>query len=186
MSAIRPESKTSPLRPRDDDRTALPPTSEEPPPLSVVALFNVVLRRRRIALGVPLIALILMLASWALTTALERWRGRPITYTATTTFDLETGTTPAANNPLGGLATQLGLAPQPSATPPYERLLRSRALLIPVTRMWFAVPAETGVRRGTISDLYSVKARTAEQRQEKTINTLRSVIKVGSDKVGTP
>jgi hypothetical protein len=186
MSAIRPESKPSPLRPRDDDRTVLPPTSEELPPLSVVALFNVILRRRRIALGVPLLVLLLMVVAWAVTAGLERWHRRPMMYTATTTFDLETATAPAANTPLGGLATQLGLAPVPSSPPPYERLLRSRALLIPVTRMWFSIPTDSGRRPGTIADLYGLNARTAEQRQEKAINTIRSLIRVGTDKVGTP
>jgi uncharacterized protein involved in exopolysaccharide biosynthesis len=189
MSAIRPEPKSATLRPREDDRAIAPPPQDEQQPLSVVALFNVLLRRRRIALGVPLLALILMLAAWLLGLGLDAWRGPPPpTYTATTTFDLEASTAVAGNNnsPLGGLASQLGLIAQQSGPPPYERLLRSRALIIPVTKMWFVVPTTAGPRRGTFADLYGIKASTQAQRQEKTINAIRAAMKTGTDKVGTP
>jgi uncharacterized protein involved in exopolysaccharide biosynthesis len=187
MSAIRPEAKSAPLRPREEDAVLLTPPEEEPAPLSVVALFNVVLRRRHIALGVPLLALLLMLGGWAMGLALDAWRGPPPpTYTATTTFDLEASTATPTNTPLSGLASQLGLAAQPAGPPAYERLLRSRALLIPVTKMWFAVPTPTGPRRGTIAEFLGIKGRTPEQRLEKTINAVRAGIKTGTDKVGTP
>jgi uncharacterized protein involved in exopolysaccharide biosynthesis len=187
MSAIRPEQKPAQIRPREDDRTALPTVHDEPQPLSVVALFNVILRRRRIAFGVPLLALLLMLAAWALTAWLEKWSQPPPAYTATTTFDLESSTAPAGQStPLGGLAAQLGLAPQQSGPPPYERLLRSRALLIPVTRMRFTVPTASGPRSGTIAQLFGLQARTGEQLLEKAINTVRGAVKVGSDRAGTP
>jgi uncharacterized protein involved in exopolysaccharide biosynthesis len=188
MSAIRPEPKSAQLRPREDDRPLPPPPPDEPQPLSVAALFNVVLRRRRIAFGVPLVAVVLMLVSWLAGMVLERWRRPPVTFTATTTFDLESSTIgSSAPTTLGGLASQLGLVQsQQSGPPPYERLLRSRALLIPVTKMWFTVPTASGTLRGTVGDLLGISGRTPEQRQEKTINAIRATIKVGSDRVGTP
>jgi hypothetical protein len=188
MSAIRPESKPAQLRPREDDRAVIPAQADEPQPLSVVAVLNVVLRRRRIAFGIPLVALGLMLTVAAITWGLDRWRGPPLpTYAATTTFDLEAAAGSATASPLSGLASQLGLvAPPPTNAAPYERLLRSRALLIPVTRMWFTVPTDSGTKRGTIADLWNLKAATAAQRQEKAINVIRGAMKVGSDKVGTP
>jgi uncharacterized protein involved in exopolysaccharide biosynthesis len=187
MSAIRPEPKPAQIRPREDDRPMLPAVHDEPQPLSVVAFFNVILRRRRIAFGVPILALVLMLASWALTAGLERWRRPPPVYTATTTFDLESSTAPSGSNTsLGGLAAQLGLAPQQSGPPPYERLLRSRALLIPVTQMRFTIPTASGPRNGSIAQLFGLQARTGEQLREKAINTVRGAVKVGSDRAGTP
>jgi len=136
---------------------------------------------------VPLVALVLMLVSWLVGLGLERWRRPPLTYTATTTFDLEAATTAAPTSTLSGLASQLGLGgPQTSGPPPYERLLRSRALLIPVGQMWFSVPTDSGHRRGTIADLLGITARTPEQRLEKTINAIRGAIRVGSDRAGTP
>jgi uncharacterized protein involved in exopolysaccharide biosynthesis len=188
MSAIRPESKPAPLRAHEEDHVVLPGQTEEPAPLSVVALFNVVLRRRRIAFGVPLVALLLMLLVAAVTWGLDKWRGPPpATYTATTTFDLESAASGIAASPASSLASQLGLAPQPSAnSPSYERLLRSRALLIPVTKIWFTIPSASGPRSGPVADLLGLKGRTSEQRQERAINAIRAAMKVGSDKVGTP
>src|SRR5687767_15566293 len=119
MSAIRPESKPSPLRPRDDDRPLVPPTQDEPPPLSVVALLNVLLRRRRIVLGAPVVAVILMLVAWALPPLWEKVTGpAPVTYVATTTFDVESGGGGGNASPVGSLAAQLGLGPREPSAPP--------------------------------------------------------------------
>jgi uncharacterized protein involved in exopolysaccharide biosynthesis len=181
MSAIRPEPKTAPLRPREEDRPTLLPPVDEPPPLSVVAIFNVMLRRRRLALAPAFVVLVWMLGVWAW----DKLRGSgPVTYTATTTFDLESGS--SNDLPANSLASQLGLVRAQSGPPPYERLLRSRALLIPISQTFFVVRDSTGERRGRIAELFGLTARTAEQRQEKALNAIRGSIKVGSDRVGTP
>jgi uncharacterized protein involved in exopolysaccharide biosynthesis len=181
MSAIRPEPKTAPLFPREDDRPTLLPPVDEPPPLSVVAIFNVILRRRRLALAPAFVVLVWMLGMWAW----DKLRGPgPVTYTATTTFDLESGT--PSDLQANSLASQLGLVKAQTGPPPYERLLRSRALLIPISQVFFVVRDSAGERRGRIAELFGLKARTAEQRQEKALNVIRASIKVGSDRVGTP
>lgn len=173
----RTESKAMPLRPLEDG-IPLREKAEESQQLSLLALANVLLRQRRIVFGVPLLVLVFLLVPW--TVEKLRGPGDP-TFTAITTFDVESGGSTSGG--ASSLAAQLGLAVAQPSPPPYERLLRSRALLIPVAGMTFIL---RDGRRGTFGQLLRIRGASPGERLERTIASIRSAIVVGSDKVGTP
>lgn len=185
MSAIRSEQKVSPLVQLEEDVAIpreVPREPDDVQPLSVLALANVVLRHRAIAFGLPLIVAIWMLITWA--NGVLWPKVGPETYTAITTFDVEGGT--SSQTQVTGLAAQLGLVAAGPAAPPYERIIKSRALLLPVTRIQFTVHTANGWRRGTIGQLYRVRGKTPAHRLERSLNQIRGMVRAGADNDGTP
>lgn len=137
--------------------------------MSLLALANVVLRRRRmiIALGVlgAAVGLIVGLASTRV-------------YRSTATF-IPQGSESSGNSGLALAASQFGIRLPSSGggtwgPPVYVELLRSHSLLEPIARDTIVV-AEEGGRRVAVADLFKVTGSTPQERNELTIRALQGI-----------
>src|SRR5690606_37198367 len=148
--------------------------------VSLVALLNVLLRRRRVAFGTPLL---LMTVAAVLSILL-----RPDEFAATSRFSLQgTPSSSAAAARLSGIAEQFGFVVGPAqggASPAfYAELLRSRELLREAaeTRYRFAGTEPGYTIEGTILELYDLDGDTPEARLRAAIARLMEDVSVSID-----
>lgn len=156
------------------------PSRGDPAEVSLVALLNVLLRRRRVAFGTPLL---LMTVAAALSILL-----RPDEFAATSRFSLQgTPSSSAAAARLSGIAEQFGFVVGPAqggASPAfYAELLRSRELLREAaeTRYRFAGTEPGDTIEGTILELYDLDGDTPEARLRAAIARLMEDVSVSID-----
>jgi uncharacterized protein involved in exopolysaccharide biosynthesis len=142
------------------------------PEVSLVSLLTVLLRRRRVVIGIPLGLL-------ALAVALHVLRGR--TYVAVSSFLPETERAVPAG--LSGLAAQFGLSLPTSSSGEsvdfYVELTRSPELLRGLAAHWFVVqahPDDPDTLRGTLYDLLRIRGSTRTTREQAAVNTLRRIV----------
>jgi uncharacterized protein involved in exopolysaccharide biosynthesis len=138
--------------------------------LSLVRVATFLLRYRWLLIGLPLAAMVI-------TAAFNMQR--PRMYTSTATFTPQSSNAGAAE--LMGLATQFGIslgsAANPNESPAfYATLVRSRAILGPVSQMRFTAEIDGEVRTGTIAQLYELKARSPAHLQEKAWRELAKAV----------
>lgn len=152
------------------------PSRGDPAEVSLVALLNVLLRRRRVAFGTPLL---LMTVAAVLSILL-----RPDEFAATSRFSLQgTPSSSAAAALLSGIAEHVGPA-QGGASPAfYAELLRSRELLREAaeTRYRFAGTEPGDTIEGTILELYDLDGDTPEARLRAAIARLMEDVSVSID-----
>jgi uncharacterized protein involved in exopolysaccharide biosynthesis len=147
------------------------------PPLgrdvSLLAIFNVLIRHRWLILGTAL------LLAAAVGVATVR---RPRTYTVSAT--LMPQETERRNTSLTGLAAQFGVslggnsADQSPAF--YANLLRSRVVLNDVVDASYNISTENGPKRGTLPALLNVRASTPDRRKELARRWLRANVDVAT------
>ena len=133
--------------------------------LSLLALANVVLRRRRLVVG----TMALLLAGVTVATLMG-----PRTYSAEATF-MPQGRSAPSN--VSGLAAQFGISlagGEPGQTPQfYVDLLTSRQILGDLVAMPFTYPTDSGTVTTTLVDLYSKPGDSAPVRRVAAIDALR-------------
>jgi uncharacterized protein involved in exopolysaccharide biosynthesis len=126
--------------------------------LSLLALFNVLMRRRRLILGVSLAA--------ALLTAIVTL-ARHRVYTVSATL-MPQETPQMGGGALSGLAAQFGfsLGGSSAGQSPafYAELLRSRVILDGALSAHYQVRDDGQTRRGTVADLLDIEAKTPGRR----------------------
>jgi len=137
--------------------------------LSLLALANIILRRRRM-----IIVLGVFGATIGLTVGLLSTR----VYSSTATF-IPQGAESGGSSGLALAASQFGIRLPSSSSgswgpPVYVELLRSRSLLEPIAGESVVV-AEEGGRRVAIPELLKVKAATPQERVELTIRALQAI-----------
>jgi uncharacterized protein involved in exopolysaccharide biosynthesis len=142
------------------------------PEVSLVSLLTVLLRRRRVVIGIPLVLL-------ALAVALHALRGR--TYVAVSSFLPETERVMPAG--LSGLAAQFGLSLPTSNSGEsvdfYVELTRSPELLRGLAAHRFLVqahPDDPDTLRGTLYDLLRIRGSTRTTREQAAVNGLRRLV----------
>lgn len=181
MSASRPDSMFS-LRPVPDPEAPAPPSAAPGPEdeLSVLALVNVLLRRRKLVFIPPLVLVI-----WAFLWPLIKSERPPLPQSeAVLTIE---GGVAASPTPAEGLAAQLGLVAAASAntTFPYPRILASRDFLNRLLNQPFSFDAGNGaVRSGTLFELSNIKSDTAGLARERAIRWLRGSLTVTGEPDG--
>jgi uncharacterized protein involved in exopolysaccharide biosynthesis len=152
---------------------------DQEPEVSLVGIFVVLLRQRRIITLVTVAGVVL-----GITAGLLAKRS----YTALASFTLQSSD--ARLSRMAGLAAQFGfpaalggeLAPTPDF---YANLLTSRQLLGQVVDTRFAISAPEGKREGTLAELLGVDAPSAQVRRERAIDQLRDHVgAVSSVKTG--
>jgi uncharacterized protein involved in exopolysaccharide biosynthesis len=138
-------------------------------------LINAVLRRWRVALGVPLAALTLALVVWLVPRH---------SYVAASEFMPQAGGTPTGQ--LAGLAAQFGVSlgggvADPESPDFYAELLRSRELTTDVVRAVYRFTSDGDSLHGTLTELLRVKGNTPEVRLRRTLRALedRTDVSVG-------
>ena len=148
------------------------PAGEE---LTLIALANVLLRRR---------ALVLWLPAVLFAAAVVYRQLQPRSYTSMASFMPQRSA--AQKNSLGGLAAQFGVVvpgAQTGESPAfYSDLVRSRAILEPLLDTKFRVQTNGVVRTTTIADVYELKGAPA-QRREAALRRLRDDIDVSTSRL---
>jgi uncharacterized protein involved in exopolysaccharide biosynthesis len=137
--------------------------------MSLLALANVLLRRRRMIMALALLGVVVGLVVGLLSTRV---------YRSTATF-IPQGSESGGNSGLALAASQFGIRLPSSGggtwgPPVYVELLRSRSLLDPIARESVVV-AEEGGRRVPVAELLKVKASTPEERSELTFHALQAI-----------
>jgi uncharacterized protein involved in exopolysaccharide biosynthesis len=127
--------------------------------LSLLALFNVLMRRRRLIVAIALVAALL-------TAFVTLLRHRVYTVSATLMPQETSQLGPGA---LSGLAAQFGFSLGGSSagqSPAFNaELLRSRVILNGAIAARYQVREDGRVRRGTLADLLEIEAKTPERRR---------------------
>lgn len=148
--------------------------------ISIVAIINVLLRRRRVAFGTPLV---LVTVAAVLSILL-----RPNEFKATSRFTLQSSqNSAAAAARLTGLAEQFGLivgTGQSGASPAfYAELVRSREVLREAaeSRFRFAGTEPGDTIEGTIPELYDLEGATPAARVRSAIARLVDDVRVSID-----
>jgi uncharacterized protein involved in exopolysaccharide biosynthesis len=148
--------------------------ADEERQISLLALFNVLMRRRRLIAAVAALA--------ALITAVVTL-ARPRVYTVSATLMPQSAPQVGAGA-LSGLAAQFGVSLGSSSAGQspafYAELLRSRVILEGATSARYEVHDDGKARRGSLADLLGIEARTPERRQLLTRLWLADNLKVST------
>jgi len=154
----------------DEPAATVEPAGEE----SLLALFSLLLRRRRFVMALTFLGAATGLAIGLLSTRM---------YTASATF-IPQGTDNSMNG-LAMAASQFGIRVPSTNTgwgaSIYVDLLRSRALLEPIVLDTITVDEEKG-RRTTLVDLLKTDAQAPEFRTELAVRKLRDIVTADEDK----
>jgi uncharacterized protein involved in exopolysaccharide biosynthesis len=141
--------------------------------VSPYALLRVLLHNR-LTIVATAVGVALLLVAWGLL------GGRR--YTVEATFMPQAPPTRNTPGGLAALAGQFGLSlttGEPAQSPAfYVELLRSRALLGRILTDTFTIPAEEGAdfERGTVADIFDVRASSAAVRRERTLRALTRAV----------
>jgi uncharacterized protein involved in exopolysaccharide biosynthesis len=145
-----------------------------PDEISLVALANAILHRRRLVAWSGL-------ALFAVVVSATLLQGR--VYTAAASFIPQSG---QVSGGLSTIAAQFGLAlPIGEATQSpdfYADLVRSREVLSAVVDDRYSFRADTGAVTGTLLNIFRIEGRDSALRQEKGIRALGGVVSTGVDK----
>src|SRR2546425_7367800 len=173
-----PTSDSSPL-PAANLRPQLPTASRSVPAdeISVLELLNVLLKRWRILIALPLSVAVLV----ALISIIN-----PATYTASTTFVPEVRTQGRLPSGIAGLAGQLGisLAAEPTESPRfYAAVVRSRELLERILASKYEHPLYTGVApdSATLLQILEVNGRDSADSLHQGVKALDKLVSVRVD-----
>ncbi|MEP6573561.1 MAG: Wzz/FepE/Etk N-terminal domain-containing protein [Gemmatimonadota bacterium] len=141
--------------------------------ISLLALMNVALRRRRLVVG---LALLFGLVIGVMLLVLPRW------YTANSSFIVQARKLPTN---ISGLAAQFGLSlpgADASQSPAfYQDLLDSREILSAVVDTALTFPTDTGVATMRVQDVLRTRGPTPPLRREATIKRLGELISASND-----
>jgi uncharacterized protein involved in exopolysaccharide biosynthesis len=151
-------------------------TAVEEDEVSFVRVVNVLLRHRRLIIGIPIVLVALIVVA-SMTT--------PRSYSATTVFmpqNIERSPTSA----VGALARQMGVnvGGESGAQSPrfYARLLESRALLRQAAMTEYDLPMDDGsVRKGSLIETFDLQEANERERQHRAIERLRDRLTVTVD-----
>ena len=151
-------------------------TAPGAPDRQPLMVLNAILRRRRVALGVPLAAVALALIIWLVPRN---------NYVASSQFMPQSGGSPGGQ--LAGLAAQFGFSlgggvADPESPDFYAELLRSRELTTEVAQGVYRFRTEDGDSlQGNLTQLLKVKGDTPEARLRRTLRELedRTDVSVG-------
>jgi uncharacterized protein involved in exopolysaccharide biosynthesis len=153
-----------------------PAPNEHVDRISVLELVNVMLKRRRLTIGFPIVVAVVA----AVITLIV-----PPKFTATATFVPETESEELSLPGLAGLAAQFGVAlPLGAASSPqfYADVLKSRTLRDAVLSTNFADPrSDSPTDSATLLDLMRVKGESERKRLEKGRKRLKKAIAIGVD-----
>ena len=173
-----PTSDSSPL-PAANLRPQLPTASRSVPAdeISVLELLNVLLKRWRILIALPLSVAVLV----ALISIIN-----PATYTASTTFVPEVRTQGRLPSGIAGLAGQLGisLAAEPTESPRfYAAVVRSRELLERILVSKYERPPDAGIRpdSATLLQILEVSGRDRADSLHQGVKALDKLVSVRVD-----